>query len=101
MNWKARLNPWGEIRRLREQNASLEGRLEELRDWAEEEIARAFHRAADHYWQRNRMIEEQNKQLMQRMTDIANVTPAWPPSIIATMSGDSPSPPPVVENRND
>ena len=99
MNWKARLNPWGEVRRLREQNAHLEGRLEELREWAEEEVSRAFHRAADHYWQRNRMLEEQNKQMMQRMADIASLTPiqmAVPKSVLATMQGDSPSPPPVV-----
>lgn len=96
MNWKALLNPWGEARRLREQNAYLEGRMDELREWAEEEVARAFHRAAEHYWQRNRMVEEQNKHMMQRMTDIASVTPAWPASIIASMTGDSPSPPPVL-----
>lgn len=75
MNWKALLNPWGEARRLREQNANLEGRLEELRDWADGEVARAFNRAADHYWQRNRYAEEVLKTYQQNMADLANMAP--------------------------
>lgn len=90
MNWKALLNPWGEARRLREQNAYLEGRMDELREWAEEEVSRAFHRAADHYWQRSRHVEAQNQMMMQKMADMADLTP---PSIIATMTGEGfPSP---------
>lgn len=75
MNWKAILNPWGEARRLREQNAYLEGRIDELREWAEEEVGRAFHRAADHYWQRNRNLEEQQKYMMQQMADVSALMP--------------------------
>jgi len=74
MNWKAILNPWGEARRLREQNAYLEGRIDELQDWAESEVSRAFNRAAGHYWQRNRMVETQNEHLIKQMTDISSLT---------------------------
>ena len=69
IKWKTILNPWAEIRRLREANAYLEGRMDELQEWAREETRRAFNDAADHYWQRNRMVEEQNKHLLEQMTN--------------------------------
>lgn len=77
MNWKAILNPWGEARRLREQNAYLEGRIDELREWADEEIGRAFYRAAEHHWQRNRMVEAQNEHLLKNMTELVNLHPLF------------------------
>lgn len=84
MNWKQVFNPWGEISRLREEVAYLEGKCETWERLAEEAEARAFHHAADHYWQRNRMIEEAQKVMQEKMMDIANATPL---SFIATMQG--------------
>ena len=88
MNWKAILNPWGELRRLRSQLAYMEGRCDEISDRAEEAEERAFRRASEHYYSRSRMVEEQLRATQQQLVDITSLQPIrLPDSILATMRG--------------
>ncbi len=69
MNWKAILNPWGETRRLRERVVYLEGHLDQVEQWAEDTEGRIYRSMAEHYWQRNRMVEAQNAHMIKQMVD--------------------------------
>lgn len=74
MDWKAILNPWSEARSLRTRNAYLEGCCDELAERARDAESLAFARAAEHYYQRTRMIEAQNEHLLKQLTEISSLT---------------------------
>ena len=76
MNWKAILNPWGEAQRLRERVAYLEGQIDQVERWAEDTEGRIYRSMAEHYWQRNRMVEVQNVHMMKQMADWSSLTPS-------------------------
>ena len=75
MEWKRILNPWAALREAETTVAVLQDRLEDAYRIADEAEAKAFRRAADHYWQRNRMVEAQLEQQMKQMADLASLTP--------------------------
>lgn len=75
MNWKAIINPWGETQRLRERVAYLEGQIDQVERWAEDTEGRIYRSMAEHYWQRNRMVEAQNAHIVKQMADMSNLTP--------------------------
>lgn len=75
MEWKRIFNPWAALREAETAIAALQDRLEDAYRIADEAEAKAFHRAADHYWQRNRMVEAQLEQQMKQMADLASLTP--------------------------
>lgn len=86
------LNPWRAIRELRERNAYLEGRCDEIAERAEEAEERAFRRAAEHYYARSRMVEEQLRATQEQMVSLSRLQPirpfAIPDSILSTMQGE-------------
>ncbi len=82
MNWKRILNPWAALREAEATIAVLQDRLEDAYACADEAEAKAFHRAADHYWQRNRMVEAQLEHMQQKVAAIVSMTPP-PPFIIS------------------
>lgn len=82
MDWKRILNPWAALREAETTIAVLQDRLEDAYARADEAEGIAFHRAADHYWQRNKMLEAQLAHMQQRVSDIVAMTP--PTFIIRT-----------------
>jgi hypothetical protein len=85
MNWKAILNPWGEAQRLRERITYLEGQLDQVEQWAEDTEGRIYRSMAEHYWQRNRMVEAQNSHMMKQMADVSSL--ALSPFMVRVMKG--------------
>lgn len=78
MNWKRIFNPWAALREADTTIAILQDRLDDARARADDAEDKAFHRASDHYWQRNRMIEAQLEYTQKQMTTIASLTPIPP-----------------------
>lgn len=75
MNWKALLNPWGEIRRLQNALAETQGRLGELRDWVEDQERRIYRDALNEFTARTRMLQAQNDALLKAHSDMVSLTP--------------------------
>jgi hypothetical protein len=86
------LNPWRVIRKLRERNAYLEGRCDEIAERAEEAEERAFRRASEHYYSRSRMVEEHLRATQEQLVTLSSLQPikpfVIPGSILATMQGE-------------
>ena len=81
MDWKRILNPWSALREAETTIAVLQDRLEDAYARADEAESKAFHRAADHYWQRNRMVEAQLEHLQRNVADIVSLSPIHPLTI--------------------
>lgn len=89
MDWKDILNPWGEVRRLRERVAYLEGQIDHVESWAAKTEERAYRAVADQYWHRQRVLEEQNKALMANAAQMASY--ASPTIVASTLNARSPA----------
>ena len=74
MDWKRLLNPWAALREAEITNAVLLDRLECAEARAENAEAMAFNRAAEHYYQRSRMAEQQLQHYQQVAASMVSLT---------------------------
>ena len=88
--WKW-LNPWRELRQAREQIALLEAECDALDREARDARRVAYAEAHEHYEYRTKALQTAHTDLLQRCTDIQNLTPrpvlVYPRDMLNTTSG--------------